>query len=58
VIGEGRDQNAQDYGQPLTKLRGEDESEQLRLVADLGEGDDAGGDEEGFHGDSRAGPNR
>jgi hypothetical protein len=58
VIGECRDEDAQDDGRRLPKFRGEDEGEELGVVADFGEGDDAGRDEEGFHGSSRAGPNR
>ncbi len=44
-----------DDGQRLLEARGQDEGEQLGLVADFGEGDDAGRDEKGFHMISRAG---
>jgi len=58
MIGERRDQDAENDGGWPVKLRGEDEGEQLRLIADLGEGDDTGGDEERSHGNSQAGSNR
>jgi hypothetical protein len=43
MISERRDQDAENDRRRLAKFRGEDEGEQLRLIADLGEGDDAVG---------------
>ena len=40
-------------GQGLRKRAARTSDEQLRLVAHFGERDDAGGDEEGFHGTAR-----
>jgi hypothetical protein len=42
------DEDAEDDREGLAEFCGEDERQQLRLVADFGEGDDAGGDQEGF----------
>ena len=55
MIGDRRNQNADDDGNRFAELGGEDEGKQLCLVADFGESDDAGGDEEGFHDGSLAG---
>jgi hypothetical protein len=49
VVGERGDEDAEDDGHRPPELRGEQEREELGFVADFGEGDDAGGDEEGFH---------
>jgi hypothetical protein len=46
MIGERREQNAEHDRSGLRKPRCEHEREQLRLVADLGERDDAGGNED------------
>ena len=43
------DQNTQHDGHGAPEARGEDEGEQLGLVADFSQRDEAGGDEEGFH---------
>ena len=40
-----------DDGPGLAQPRGEDEGQKLRLVADLGKGDERRGGEEGFHGE-------
>src|SRR5690606_32121296 len=48
--GQGGDQDAGDDRPRPAELGGEEEGEQLRLVADFGERDDGGGDEEGVHG--------
>ena len=58
VVGEGRDQDAEDDRQRLAEARGEDEGQQLRLVADLGDGDGTGGGEESGHGRHPAGKGR
>jgi hypothetical protein len=50
VIGKRRHQNSRDDRHRLLEARGEHEREQLRLVADLAEGDDACGNEKGLHG--------
>ena len=44
--------NADDYGQRLAELGGKDKGKQLGFVADFRKGDNAGGDEKGFQGDS------
>jgi hypothetical protein len=49
VIGQRCDQDAEDDRQRLAETRGKDEREKLRLVADLGDGDSAGGGEECGH---------
>jgi hypothetical protein len=46
VVGEGGDEDAGHDRPRLAELAGEDEGEQLRLVADLGKRDDAERDEE------------
>jgi len=49
VVGERRHQDTEDDRQRPAIARGQHEGEQLRLVADFGDGDDAGRDEKGFH---------
>ena len=51
VVGDGGHENAEHDRQRAAKARGEQKGEQLGLVADFGEGDDAGGNEEGVHSD-------
>jgi hypothetical protein len=46
MIGEGGHQNAQDDGNGLAEFGGQNEGQQLRLVADFGEGDNASGYQE------------
>jgi hypothetical protein len=41
VVGQGGDQDAHDDRPRLAKARGEDQGQELRLVAHFGEGDDA-----------------
>ena len=55
VVCKGRNQDARDNWRRLSEACGEDEREQLGLVADIGGGDDPGRDEEGFHNRSAAG---
>jgi len=56
VVDQRGQQDAEDDGQRLLEACGEDEGEQLRLVADFGQRDDACGDQESFHEESvRAG---
>ncbi len=45
VVDDRGDKNAEDDRHRLLEARGEDEGEQLGLVADFSEGDDAGGHE-------------
>ena len=49
MVGDGGKQDADDDGNGPAELGREDEGEQLGLVADFGEGDDARRDEKGFH---------
>ncbi|MNY44693.1 hypothetical protein D3C86_1797420 [compost metagenome] len=52
MVGHGGDQDAPDDRPGAAEAGGEQQGEQLRLVADFGEGDEAGGDEQrlqGFH---------
>ena len=49
VVGNRGHENAPDDGPGPAKTRREDKRQQLRLVAHFSEGDDAGGDEKGFH---------
>ncbi|SPR99404.1 hypothetical protein CBM2634_A80336 [Cupriavidus taiwanensis] len=49
VIEQRGDQDAEDDGHRLAVARGQYQRQQLRLVAHFCEGDDACGDEEGFH---------
>ena len=51
VVSQGRDQDAEDDRPRALVAGGEEERQELSLVADFGEGDDTGGDQEGFHGD-------
>ena len=50
MVGQGGHQDACNDGPGLAKTRGQNEREQLRLVAHFGEGDDTCGDEKSFHG--------
>jgi hypothetical protein len=52
VVHQGCHQDAEDDGQGLAEFRGQDEGEQLGLVADFREGDDTRRDEEGFQGET------
>ena len=49
VVGQRRDEDAEDDRHGLAEARGKDEGQQLRLVADLGDGDGTGGGEESGH---------
>ncbi|OMP13328.1 hypothetical protein COLO4_01880 [Corchorus olitorius] len=49
VVDEGGDEDAENDRYRLAKTRGQQDRQQLRLVADFCERDDAGGDEKGFH---------
>ena len=49
VVDQGGDQDAGNDREGLAETRGQNDGQQLRLVAHLAERDDAGGDEEGFH---------
>jgi hypothetical protein len=53
VIGECRCEDAQHDRAGALELGGEDERQQLRLVAHFGECDESGGDEQGFQGGPR-----
>ena len=55
MVDERGRQNAQHDGHGLLEAGGQDEGQQLGLVADFGQRDDAGGDEEGFHDGFQAG---
>jgi hypothetical protein len=46
MIGEGSDQNAQDDGNGFAEFGGQNKGQQLRFVADFGEGDNASGYQE------------
>jgi len=48
MVEQGGGQNAPHNGPRALEARGQHEGQQLGLVAHLGEGDDAGGQEEGF----------
>ena len=49
MVHQGGDEDPHHDGQRFLETRRQQEGEQLGLVADFGQGDDAGGDEEGFH---------
>ena len=49
MVGDGGDEDARDDGPGRAETRGQQQRQQLCLVADFGERDDASGDEEGFH---------
>src|SRR5512135_2987103 len=49
MVGQRRHQDPEDDRNGLAELGGQDEREQLGLVADLREGDDTGRNQEGFH---------
>jgi hypothetical protein len=49
MVEHGRHEDAQDDRHRPAKTRREQQREQLGLVADFAEGDDASGDEKGFH---------
>ena len=48
MVCERGDEDAEHDGKGLAEARGQQQREQLGLVADLGQRDDAGGDEQGF----------
>ena len=50
MVEQGGDEDAGDDRQRLAEARGENEGEQLGLVADLCDGDRTGRNEESFHG--------
>ena len=49
MIEQGRDKNSQNDGKRFAKARRQNDGEQLRLVADLSERNDASGNQESFH---------
>jgi hypothetical protein len=49
MVRERRQQHSQDDRDRLAVARRQHQREQLRLVADLGDGDDGSGDEKRFH---------
>ena len=49
VVGDGGEQDPENDRRRAQEARGEHQGEDLRLVADLGEADDDGRHEEGFH---------
>ena len=49
MIEQGGEQDAGDNRQRPAKTGREDKRQQLRLIADFRQGDDAGGDEKGLH---------
>ena len=55
MIDDGRRKDAKNDWHWLLEARSKDEGEELCLIADFSEGDDSGGDEEGFHKNSQAG---
>jgi hypothetical protein len=56
MVEQGGHQDACHDGNGLAETRGEQQREQLRLVADLGDGDGEGGDQEGLHRGGLRGP--
>ena len=56
VVHQRRDEDARDDRCAPLEARGEEEREKLCLVTDFGQGDDAGGDEEGFQSGSGRAP--
>ena len=50
MVGERGDQDSQDDRDRLAIARRQHQGQKLRLVADLGHGDDRGGNEKRFHG--------
>jgi hypothetical protein len=57
VVGERGDEDAGDDRPRLLEARGQDQRQELRLVPQFADGDDGGGDEEGFeHGGGKGIP--
>ncbi|MNL61081.1 hypothetical protein D3C87_1849570 [compost metagenome] len=48
MVGQSGDHDAEDNWPGLAKARGQQQGEQLGLVADFGQGNDQGRDEQGF----------